>query len=85
MNRELEGLDRFLEAAVDRLRIGARLAVITFHSLEDRIVKHTLRAIDQRSGTVKVLTKKPLIPTDDEVQRNPRARSAKLRAAEKVA
>jgi len=85
VNRELEGLDRFLEAAVDRLRIGARLAVITFHSLEDRIVKHTLRAIDQRSGTVKVLTKKPLIPTDDEVQRNPRARSAKLRAAEKVA
>jgi len=85
VNRELEGLDRFLEAAVDRLRIGARLAVITFHSLEDRIVKHTLRAIDQRSGTVKVLTKKPLIPTDDEVQRNPRARSAKLRAAERVA
>ena len=85
VNRELEGLDRFLEAAGDRLRIGARLAVITFHSLEDRIVKHTLRAIDQRSGTVKVLTKKPLIPTDDEVQRNPRARSAKLRAAEKVA
>jgi 16S rRNA (cytosine1402-N4)-methyltransferase len=85
VNRELEGLDRFLEAAVNRLRIGARLAVITFHSLEDRIVKHTLRAIDQRGGTVKVLTKKPLIPSDDEVQRNPRARSAKLRAAEKVA
>ncbi len=85
VNRELEGLDRFLEVAVNRLRIGARLAVITFHSLEDRIVKHTLRAIDQRGGTVKVLTKKPLIPSDDEVQRNPRARSAKLRAAEKVA
>ncbi len=85
VNRELEGLDRFLEAAVNRLRIGARLAVITFHSLEDRIVKHTLRAIDQRGGTVKVLTKKPLTPSDDEVKRNPRARSAKLRAAEKVA
>jgi 16S rRNA (cytosine1402-N4)-methyltransferase len=85
VNRELEGLDRFLEAAVNRLRIGARLAVITFHSLEDRIVKHTLRAIDQHRGRVKVLTKKPLIPGDDEVQRNPRARSAKLRAAEKVA
>jgi len=85
VNRELDGLDRFLEAAVGRLRIGARLAVITFHSLEDRIVKHTLRAIDQRSGRVNVLTKKPLIPSDDEVQRNPRARSAKLRAAEKVA
>ena len=85
VNRELDGLDRFLEAAVNRLRIGARLAVITFHSLEDRIVKHTLRAIDQRGGLVKVLTKKPLIPSDDEVHRNPRARSAKLRAAEKVA
>ena len=85
VNRELEGLDRFLEAAVARLRIGARIAVITFHSLEDRIVKHTLRALDRRSGTVKVLTKKPVIPADDEVQRNPRSRSAKLRAAERVA
>jgi 16S rRNA (cytosine1402-N4)-methyltransferase len=85
VNRELEGLDHFLEAAVKRLRVGARLAVITFHSLEDRIVKHTLRAIDQRGGSINVLTKKPLIPSDDEVQRNPRARSAKLRAAEKVA
>ena len=48
VNRELEGLDRFLEAAARRLRIGARLVVITFHSLEDRIVKHTLRALQQR-------------------------------------
>ena len=47
VNRELEGLDRFLEAAVRRLRAGARLVVITFHSLEDRIVKHTLRALEQ--------------------------------------
>jgi 16S rRNA (cytosine1402-N4)-methyltransferase len=85
VNRELDGLDRFLETAVAQLRIGARIAIITFHSLEDRIVKHTLRALDQRGGVVKVLTKKPLIPGDDEVQRNPRARSAKLRAAEKVA
>jgi 16S rRNA (cytosine1402-N4)-methyltransferase len=85
VNRELEGLDRFVERIVARLRVGARLAVITFHSLEDRIVKHTLRGIEQRHGTVKVLTKKPLAPGDDEVRRNPRARSAKLRAAEKVA
>src|SRR5689334_16385675 len=85
VNRELDGLDRFLETAAARLRIGARLAVITFHSLEDRIVKHTLRALDQRTGTLQVLTKKPIVPTDDEVQRNPRARSAKLRTAEKVA
>ena len=86
VNRELDGLDRFLEAAASRLRAGARLAVITFHSLEDRIVKHTLRALQQRDAAlVKVLTKKPLIPAEDEVQRNPRARSAKLRVAERMA
>ena len=85
VNRELDGLDTFVEAAVGRLRAGARLAVITFHSLEDRIVKHTLRGLEQRSAIVKVLTKKPLIPNEDEVQRNPRARSAKLRVAEKTA
>ncbi len=87
VNRELEGLDRFLEAAARRLRIGARLVVITFHSLEDRIVKHTLRALanDRDSAWLRVLTKKPVIPGDDEVRLNPRARSAKLRAAEKLA
>jgi len=83
-NRELDGLDRFLEALARRLRAGARLAVITFHSLEDGIVKHTLRALDRASHVVTVLTKKPVIPSDDEVQRNPRARSAKLRAAERL-
>jgi 16S rRNA (cytosine1402-N4)-methyltransferase len=85
VNRELDGLDRFLDTAVQRLRTGARLAVITFHSLEDRIVKHTLRALEQRSAQVKVLTKKPVAPSDHEVEQNPRARSAKLRAAERVA
>jgi len=85
VNRELDGLDRFIEAAARRLREGARLVVISFHSLEDRIVKHTLRALEQRGEGVKVLTKKPVVPSDDEVQRNPRARSAKLRAAERVA
>ncbi len=85
VNRELEGLDRFLEAAVRRLRAGARLVVITFHSLEDRIVKHTLRALEHGDeALVKVLTRKPLVPGDSEVQRNPRARSAKLRAAERL-
>jgi 16S rRNA (cytosine1402-N4)-methyltransferase len=88
VNRELEGLDLFLEAAARRLRAGARLVVISFHSLEDRIVKHTLRALE-RSGApavklLKVLTKKPVTPRDAEVQSNPRARSAKLRAAERV-
>jgi len=86
VNRELDGLDRFLEAAVRRLRVGARLVVITFHSLEDRIVKHTLRALAHgQTAVVKVLTKKPLVADEDEVQRNPRARSAKLRAAERLA
>jgi 16S rRNA (cytosine1402-N4)-methyltransferase len=85
VNRELDGLDRFIEAAARRLRSGARLVVITFHSLEDRIVKHTLRALHQRDALVQVLTKKPIVPTDDEVERNPRARSAKLRAAERIA
>jgi 16S rRNA (cytosine1402-N4)-methyltransferase len=85
VNRELDGLDRFIEGAARRLRAGARLVVISFHSLEDRIVKHTLRALEQRGAGVKVLTRKPVVPTDEELQRNPRARSAKLRAAERIA
>jgi 16S rRNA (cytosine1402-N4)-methyltransferase len=85
VNSELEGLDRFVETAARRLRAGARLVVITFHSLEDRIVKHTLRALQQRDGIVQVLTKKPIVPSDEEVARNPRSRSAKLRAAERLA
>ena len=85
VNRELDGLDRFVEAAARRLRAGARLVVITFHSLEDRIVKHTLRALQQRDALVQVLTKKPIVPRDEEVERNPRARSAKLRVAERIA
>ena len=85
VNRELEDLDRFVASAARRLRAGARLVVITFHSLEDRIVKHTLRALQQGDGIVQVLTRKPLVPRDDEVGRNPRARSAKLRAAERMA
>jgi 16S rRNA (cytosine1402-N4)-methyltransferase len=86
VNRELEGLDRFIESAVRRLRVGARLVVITFHSLEDRIVKHTMRALAQREdAVVEVLTKKPVVADDEEVRQNPRARSAKLRAAAKLA
>ncbi len=86
VNRELDGLDRFLEAAVRRLRAGARLAVISFHSLEDRIVKHTFRALGTGSDrVVTILTKRPIVPSKAELQRNPRARSAKLRAAERLA
>jgi 16S rRNA (cytosine1402-N4)-methyltransferase len=85
VNRELDGLDDFVRAATHRLRPGARLVVITFHSLEDRIVKHTLRALDREQGLVRVLTKKPIEASEREVEENPRARSAKLRAAERVA
>jgi 16S rRNA (cytosine1402-N4)-methyltransferase len=85
VNRELEGLDRFLEAVARRLTAAARMAVITFQSLEDRIVKHTLRALEQKASIVKVLTKKPVVATGAETERNPRARSAKLRVAERLA
>ncbi len=86
VNRELDGLDDFLAVLCRRLRAGARLAVLTFHSLEDRIVKHGLRGMERHGPTaVRVLTKRPMRPTDYEVARNPRARSAKLRAAERLA
>jgi 16S rRNA (cytosine1402-N4)-methyltransferase len=88
VNQELEGLDRFIETVVRRLKTGARLVVISFHSLEDRIVKHTFRTLAQRGEpglAVTVLTKKPVTASDGEVAANPRARSAKLRAAERVA
>jgi 16S rRNA (cytosine1402-N4)-methyltransferase len=86
VNRELEGLDRFLQNAVRRLREGARLVVISFHSLEDRIVKHTFRALAQDgSPAVRILTKRPLMAGDEELERNPRSRSAKLRAIERLA
>ena len=85
VNRELEGLDAWLRAVCRRLRAGARLAVITFHSLEDRIVKRTLRGLERGEDVaIRVLTKRPLRPAEAEVARNPRARSAKLRAAERV-
>ena len=86
VNRELDGLDAFLRAAARRLRAGARLAVISFHSLEDRVVKHTLRELE-RGGelAMRLLTRKPVRPAEDELARNPRARSARLRAAWRVA
>jgi 16S rRNA (cytosine1402-N4)-methyltransferase len=87
VNRELDGLDAFLDSAVRRLTPGRRLAVVTFHSLEDRIVKHTFRALAGTAtdaGLVRVLTRRPETPGEDELARNPRARSAKLRAVERV-
>jgi 16S rRNA (cytosine1402-N4)-methyltransferase len=85
VNRELEDLDAFLAAAVRRLMAGARLAVISFHSLEDRIVKHAFRALARAEAALRILTKRPIEPGDEEVDRNPRARSAKLRAIERLA
>jgi 16S rRNA (cytosine1402-N4)-methyltransferase len=72
-----------LQAAPQILKPGGRLVVISFHSLEDRIVKDSLRD-GVRLGHYKLLTKKPVTPGEEEIDRNPRARSAKLRAAEKI-
>jgi 16S rRNA (cytosine1402-N4)-methyltransferase len=82
VNDELGALTTFLEQAVSRLSPNGRLAVITFHSLEDRVVKHTMRSFahDHRGS---VITKKPILPTRDEIQENRRARSAKLRVFQK--
>jgi 16S rRNA (cytosine1402-N4)-methyltransferase len=79
-NRELEELTASLPRAVGFLAPGGRIVVIAYHSLEDRIVKRFLRS-DER---VRVLTKRPLRPAPDEVANNPRARSARLRAAERL-
>jgi 16S rRNA (cytosine1402-N4)-methyltransferase len=99
VNRELEELGRFVEAAVAKARPGARIAVISFHSLEDRIVKQTFRSLEGlcvcppglpvcacgARASVDVLTRRPVTADAEEVEANPRSRSAKLRVAEKVA
>ena len=98
VNRELEGLDAFIETAVDLLQTQGRLAVISFHSLEDRVVKRTLRRLAGQCEcpprlpvcacgareSVEVLTRRPVAPTEREVEENPRARSAKLRVCAKL-
>ncbi len=96
VNQELAGLERCIEEAVQLLETGGRLVVISYHSLEDRIVKTTLRDLARgevdpvtgrsRSETqlIEVLTRKPLRPTESEVDLNPRSRSAKLRAARRL-
>ena len=83
VNRELDDLRALLEAAPQMLKPGGRLVIISFHSLEDRIVKDALRQ-GMKRGYYRLLTKKPVTPGEDEIDRNPRARSAKLRAAERV-
>ena len=98
VNKELERLEQFLETGVDFLKPGGRICVLSFHSLEDRIVKQRFRALENpctcppdlpacacgRKPTLKVLTKKAQRPSAEEVMANPMARSTKLRAAEKL-
>ena len=83
VNGELEELKALLESAPELLKPGGRLVVISFHSLEDQLVKDAFREAAQ-AGNYEVLTRKPLTAEQDEMDRNPRARSAKLRAAEKL-
>jgi 16S rRNA (cytosine1402-N4)-methyltransferase len=80
VNDEMNSLQRLLDSAARRLAIDGRIAVISFHSGEDRIVKRDFLA-RQKAGVYQVLTKKPIRPSSEEVRSNPRSRSAKLRAA----
>ena len=98
VNDELASVERMIRGAVPKLNKGGRLAVITFHSLEDRIVKVGMAdfakgctcppsfpvCVCGKTPDVKLVSRKPIIPTDQEVEENPRARSAKLRVAEKL-
>ncbi len=98
VNGELDAIEPTVRAAADRLKEGGRIAIITFHSLEDRIVKQTYADLASgcncpkslpicvcgRKPTVNVLTRKPILPSEREVEENPRSRSAKLRVAEKI-
>jgi len=98
VNQELDRLKTFMEYAVDYLNPGGRLCVLSFHSLEDRIVKQRLKALEKgctcpprlpqcacgQEPQIRILTKKVVRPTDEEVAANPMARSTRLRAAEKI-
>ena len=83
VNHELGNLGKLLEQGPGYLRRGGRFAVISFHSTEDRMVKLAFRKAEQ-GGALQVITKRPLTPSDEELARNPRSRSAKLRVGEKV-
>ena len=98
VNDEFRNLETAIQVGIDLLRKGGRFCVISFHSLEDRIVKQSFRLLErgcicppgmpecncQKESEVKVLTKKPVLPSEDEIRENPRSRSAKLRVAERI-
>lgn len=84
VNRELDRIEPALTEAMRVLKKGGRIAVITFHSLEDRIVKWTFKDRAEKYGDIRILTKKPIIPTDKECDENPPSRSSKLRVIEKL-
>ena len=98
VNDEFRNLETAIQVGIDLLRKGGRFCVISFHSLEDRIVKQSFRLLErgcicppgmpecncQKESEAKVLTKKPVLPSEDEIRENPRSRSAKLRVAERV-
>jgi 16S rRNA (cytosine1402-N4)-methyltransferase len=98
VNKELEILGKTIEDGVNRLKSGGRIAIITFHSLEDRIVKNRFKDLENpckcpkefpicicnKQPVVKIMTKKPIEPSEEEININPRSRSAKLRIAEKL-
>lgn len=82
-NSELTNLEKVIEKGFDKLSVGGRIAIISFHSLEDRIVKRAFKELDKK-GYAKIITKKPIIPTREELDVNGRSRSAKLRLIEKI-
>lgn len=95
VNREMEALEQFLTQSLEVLRPGGRLAIITYHSLEDRLVKNFMRAgnfsgeierdfFGHAEAAIKPLNNKPIVPSGEEIERNPRSRSAKLRVAVKL-
>lgn len=98
VNGELDAIEPAITAATERLKVGGRLAVISFHSLEDRIVKKTIAALVKgctcppdfpvcmcgKKPSLKLISRKPILPSERELEENPRSRSAKLRVAEKV-
>ena len=81
VNGELQKLKKFFSLFLDGLKVGSRAVFISYHSIEDRIVKHSLKGL-KNDGKIKILTKKPILPQRKEIIINPKSRSAKLRAIE---